>query len=329
MNVIKLFPTLTTSSILAFSILLPVSAQVIPDGTTSTTVDVDGTINDGDRAGGNLFHSFQEFSVPDGGRAFFNNSLDIINIFSRVTGGNISSINGLLGANGTANLFLINPAGIIFGENARLSIGGSFFGSTADSIVFSDGEFSALDPDNPPLLTINAPIGLNFRDNPGDLVNQSVAEDVGLEVNAGETLALVGGNIDSEGGQITAPGANVWLGGLSAAGTVSIIDNFDLSVPDGIARADISFSDGATVNTAGDNGGGITVIGNSITLREVSQLFGGIEENAGFEGAEAGDINVNATGAVNLSGESNIQNRLNEGATGNSGDINVTAQSQC
>ena len=106
------------------------TAQVIPDGTTSTTVDVDGTINDGNRAGGNLFHSFQEFSVPDGGRAFFNNALDIVNIFSRVTGGNISDINGLLGANGTANLFLLNPAGIIFGENARLDIGGSFFCTT-------------------------------------------------------------------------------------------------------------------------------------------------------------------------------------------------------
>ena len=199
MTVIKLFPIFSTSSILAFSFLLPVSAQVIPDGTTSTTVDVDGTINNGDRAGGNLFHSFQEFSVPDGGRAFFNNAADIVNIFSRVTGGNISDINGLLGANGTANLFLINPAGIIFGPNARLSIGGSFFGSTADSIVFSDGEFSALDADNPPLLTINAPLGLNFRDNPGDIATtldstgQSLAN---LTVEQGQSINLVGGNIN-------------------------------------------------------------------------------------------------------------------------------------
>ena len=125
MTVIRLFSTVTTSSIFAFSCLIPVSAQVIPDGTTSTTVDVDGTINNGNQAGSNLFHSFQEFSVPTGGRAFFNNSVDIVNIFSRVTGGNISNIDGLLGANGTANLFLINPAGIIFGENARLSVGGS------------------------------------------------------------------------------------------------------------------------------------------------------------------------------------------------------------
>ena len=85
--------------------LNPATAQITPDGTTNTTVDVSGndfTIEQGNRAGGNLFHSFGEFSVPNGGSAFFNNAADIVNIFSRVTGGNISTIDGLLSANGTA-----------------------------------------------------------------------------------------------------------------------------------------------------------------------------------------------------------------------------------
>ena len=139
-------------SILPFAIfgcLIPLTAeaQISADGTTSTTVNQNGsdfTIDQGDRIGDNLFHSFNEFSVPTLGSAAFNNAGDIANIFSRVTGSNISSIDGLISANGAANLFLINPNGIIFGENARLDLGGSFFASTADSLLFEgDAEFSA------------------------------------------------------------------------------------------------------------------------------------------------------------------------------------------
>lgn len=166
-------------------------AQVTPDGTTNTTVNPDGnnfTIENGDRAGGNLFHSFDQFSVTNGGSAVFNNETDISNIFSRVTGGNISNIDGLIQANGNASLFLINPAGIIFGEGARLDIGGSFYGSSASSILFEDGEFSATDLDNQPLLTVNAPIGLNFRDNPGSIEVEGTENS---NLGASPNIALV------------------------------------------------------------------------------------------------------------------------------------------
>ena len=162
-----------------FSItVLPTQAQITPDNTLSTKVDSDGNVSEitgGQTRGDNLFHSFEEFSVPSG-EAFFNNASDISNIFSRVTGGNISNIDGLIRANGNASLFLINPNGIIFGENASLDIGGSFFSSTADGIVFADSEFRARDIDSP-LLTINAPIGVNLGANPGTIVNRSISKD--------------------------------------------------------------------------------------------------------------------------------------------------------
>lgn len=141
-------------------------AQVTSDGTVNTQVNQNGNVAEitgGETRGGNLFHSFQDFSVGTNETASFLNSNDIANIFSRVTGGNISNIDGLIRSNGSANLFLINPAGILFGENARLDVGGSFYGSSASSILFEEGEFSATDLDNPPVLTINAPIGLNLR----------------------------------------------------------------------------------------------------------------------------------------------------------------------
>ncbi|MEO0935536.1 MAG: filamentous hemagglutinin N-terminal domain-containing protein, partial [Cyanobacteria bacterium J06641_2] len=150
-----------------------VNAQVVEDGTLPTRVQTTDnlnfnidSINNQNRVGGNLFHSFKEFSIPTGGSAIFNNSTDVVNIINRVTGGNISNIDGLIKASGNANLFLINPAGIVFGKNARLDIGGSFFGSTAESIKFADDiEFSAIDITTKPLLTINVPLGLQMGSN--------------------------------------------------------------------------------------------------------------------------------------------------------------------
>jgi filamentous hemagglutinin family protein len=150
------------------------SAQLIPDATlgnessvVTPNVDINSLASDridsGATRGTNLFHSFGQFNVGEGRGVYFSNPTGIERILTRVTGGNSSNILGTLGVLGNADLFLINPNGIIFGSNARLDVRGSFIAGTASSIKFADGlEFSATNPQAPPLLTINIPLGLQY-----------------------------------------------------------------------------------------------------------------------------------------------------------------------
>ena len=310
-------------------------AQVTSDDTVNTQVTTDGNVAEitgGETRGDNLFHSFQDFSVPTNNEAFFNNANDIANIFSRVTGGNISNIDGLIRANGSANLFLVNPNGILFGENASLAIGGSFYGSTADSVLFEDGEYSATDLDSPPLLTINAPIGLNLRDEPEQIINRSVVQDnaeetIGLEVSPRNNLTLVGGDINLEGGNLTATGGRIELGGLSQAGTVTFNDNGSLNFPTDVARADVTLSNAAEVNVTGTGGGDIAINARNLTLEAEefgeSRIGAGISEDSTNSGAQAGDITIDAINNVTVE-NSVIANQVESSASGSGGDVTIT-----
>ncbi|MDZ8260114.1 filamentous hemagglutinin N-terminal domain-containing protein [Nostoc sp. ChiQUE01b] len=217
-----------------------IAQQITPDGTltTNSQVKMQGNITiieGGTRAGNNLFHSFEQFSIPTGITADFQNPTDIQNIISRVTGKSISNIDGILKTNGAANLFLINPNGIIFGSNASLNIGGSFVASTASSLNFADGtKFSATDPRTTPLLTVSVPIGLQFGATAAFIRNQSQAKSsestitnilnqpVGLQVKLGKTLALVGGDITLEGGNLTATSGQIELGSVAPSSLVNL-----------------------------------------------------------------------------------------------------------
>lgn len=278
-------------------------AQVTPDNTVDTTVNQNGNVAEitgGQTRGDNLFHSFQDFSVPTGNEAHFNNADTIKNIFSRVTGGNVSNIDGLIQAQGSASLFLVNPAGIIFGENASLNIGGSFIGSSADSILFPDDiSFSASDTQAEPILTVNAPIGLGFRDNPGDIVNRSVANNfTGLTVPANETIALVGGNIEFDGGFIITPGSRIEIGSVADNSTVSLsqIDSgWSIGYEETIDFQDISFAN-AFVYGSGANTGDVVVRGRNVAVTKGSQV--GILSSAG----EAGNLTLIASESLEISG---------------------------
>ena len=325
--------------------------QVAPDATLPlnsavTSVGNNFTITGGTQVGSNLFHSFSQFSVPTNGQAFFNNALSVQNIISRVTGLSPSNIDGILRANGTANLFLLNPNGIIFGPNASLNVGGSFVGTTANAIQFgTQGFFSASVPNAPsPLLTVNPSALLFNQIAAASIQNNSVAS---LSVPDGQSLLLVGGDINMNGGRLNAFGGRVELGGLAGTGTVGLqvnSNNLSLSFPDGVARGDVSLTNGAIVDVRAANGGSIAlnntvpsgatgkagdirITTGSLTVRDGARL------DASTNGSgDAGNVTITAGDTVSFDGVGNSGaslafSNVGSGAAGKGGDININTGS--
>jgi len=253
----------------------------------------------------------------------------VSNIFSRVTGGSASSIDGILKANGTANLFLLNPNGIIFGQNASLSIGGSFVGTTANAIGFGTlGTFSASTLNNPSVLTVN-PNSFLFN----QIAAQSVNSQANLQVSTGNSLLLLGGNVSldgSNGGQILAPGGRVELGGLAGTGTVGLNVNetiLSLTFPVGVPRANVSLNNGVIVNVRAGGGGSIAVNANNLNMFGGSKLRAGIAENSGLASSQGGDIDVDVTDAITFDNGSRTENTVQENGTGNAGNVFISTKS--
>jgi filamentous hemagglutinin family protein len=181
-------------------------AQITPDATlggegslVTPNVNVRGLpadrIDGGAARGASLFHSFSQFNIFEGQRVYFANPSGIENILTRVTGSNISHILGTLGVDGSASLFLLNPNGIIFGPNAQLDIAGSFLASTAESVVFSNGfEFTAKNPQAPPLLTVSVPLGVQYGTNHSAATIANVGK-----LAVGQNLTLAADKLDLQG----------------------------------------------------------------------------------------------------------------------------------
>ena len=297
---------------------LPANSLVTPQG---NTIKIDG----GTTAGSNLFHSFSQFSVPTGTTALFNNGVGVENIFSRVTGQEISHIDGILKANGTANLFLLNPKGIIFSPNASLELGGSFIGTTANAIRFGEqGSFSATFTNHPSLLTVTPSAFLFNQIAAGSITNQAT-----LQVPNGSSLLLVGGNVNLNGGRLMASGGRVELGSLVGTGTLTLAiqeGNFSLYFPSEGERGNVSLHNSAEVNVRANNGGSIAINARDFDMSGASVLRAGILSSSMLSSVVAGNVDVNTTKSVYLTENSFISNAVLAGGKGNSGDINITTR---
>jgi filamentous hemagglutinin family protein len=303
-------------------------AGALPGPNYAITADL------GRQVGGNLFHSFGQFSINTGESATFSGPNSVSNIIGRVTGGNVSFIDGALRSTiPGANLYLLNPAGVLFGEHAQLDVPGSFHGSTADYLRLSDGgRFDARTPGNS-VLTVAPVEAFGFLgDAPGRIdINGSF-----LQVPEGQTLSLIGGDITLTNATLYAPAGRINLASVGSAGEV-IPTDADLAMP-GFGRLGtltmerdptverIKMDRGgplgerplADLDTSGEGGGAIFIRG--------EQWFSqGGRVYADTYGAQAGqDINILVSDAVTLQSGGAI--RAFTLAEGDAGSVTISAR---
>ena len=207
--------------------LLPLAARSQPvfpanDGTNTVVkseqnrTDISGGQLSGN--GANLFHSFSQFNLSEGQIANFLTNPNIQNILGRISGGDVSVINGLISiSGGNSNLFLMNPAGIVFGQNARLNVPGSFFATTATGIGFGDRWFNSAGINDYQALVGN-PNQFNFNNSQvGTIVNAG-----NLAVGSGQSLTLLGGTIINTG-QLSAPNGQITVAAVQGENAATVI----------------------------------------------------------------------------------------------------------
>lgn len=217
------FTSLVTGEIGLFTPSQTATAQITPaaDG-TNTQITPNGNqfnIQGGQKSGDgtNLFHSFQQFGLTQGQTANFISNPNIRNILGRVVGGDASLINGIIQVTGgNVNLFLMNPAGIVFGANSSLNIPGSFTATTATGIGFGNNWFSAVGTNNYTDLVGNPNTFAFTNLQPGGIINLG-----NLAVNQGQNISLLGGTVLSAG-QLAAPGGNIMVAAVPGQSLVRI-----------------------------------------------------------------------------------------------------------
>ncbi|HEY9825499.1 MAG TPA: filamentous hemagglutinin N-terminal domain-containing protein [Stenomitos sp.] len=316
--------TLAILTLIAIGILnyeIEVNAKIIPDKTLRKEASKVSKKNNrfiidgGAKRGSSLFHSFLKFSILKGMNAQFLDPINVDNIFVRVTGNSSSKIAGKLGVKGSANLFFMNPNGIIFTKSSNLNINGSFLATTADSILFPNNFiYSSVNPKPVSLIKIGLPIGFNVSrgqiivrgkghnlyqgGNPFTPIFPIGSLNNGLTISSGNTFGLLASNIIFDNGVVTAPSGNIRIGAVSD-GEVGINFNksgFQLDYLKVNVFGDIKLSKFSLIGSSGTENGNINIYADNINLKDFSLIY-----NSNIGVGDFGDIKINATGMVKVS----------------------------
>lgn len=304
-----------------------IQAQIITDGSVGAQITLDGTdvvIDEilGTRSGNNLFHSFQTFNIDDGGIATFTGASDIQNVISRVTGGEVSNIQGVLRSEiGAADFYFVNPAGVMFGSGGSVDVPASFHLSTANELIFSDQSvFSAIDPASSSLSTASPEAFGFLGGRSGDIVidgarmqftdesrvslaatNIFIIGDPEIERSSRPRIEVAGGEVNLVA--IGSGVAEVSLDGVGAlpaenTGGNLVIENGVVRVDEGgghirLFARNIDLS-GDNVHAVNDNdsarGGDVSVVADRLLITDSGNIFSDAE-SAG----PAGNVSVTVT----------------------------------
>lgn len=277
--------------------------------------------------GGNLFHSFGDFGVPTNNVAnFLNDSgLPTSNILSRVTGGNSSNILGTIQTEGfgNANLFLMNPAGIVFGPNASLNVGGSTHFTTADYLRLSDGvQFTALPSPQDALLSVAPVAAFGFLDsNPASITVQENIENV-LTVSDAQTLSLVGGDI-TIGRGANAPAGQIVLASVASPGEM-LIGTYDsaphINEQTFTTMGNITLSEGVALNVSEDAAGSVIIRGGQLMMTNATISA----DTVGSDASPMG-IDIDVTGDVSISTVDGPALTARTSGVGNAGEVKLAS----
>jgi filamentous hemagglutinin family protein len=314
-------------------------AQIALDGTLGPSGPLQGPnfaieANHGRQVGTNLFHSFDTFNLNQNQSATFTGPNSITHVISRVTGGTASQIDGVLASKiPEADFYFINPAGVMFGENARLDVQGSFHASTADYLrLGNDGRFAATHPENS-FLTIAPPSAFGFLDEtPPAALSKTQSF---LEVPEGKTLSFISGDItledhhwtEQENAGLSAPDGHIYLISVASSGEVPVDDPATLSDNAFKHFGTLKITDvpttknnerrKANVDTSGNAGGGNIYIRGGQIVMENAYVW------ADTKDANGQGLTIKATDDFLAKG-ARITTEVY--GTGDGGDINVTAK---
>ncbi len=311
----------------AFFAVGPARADVVRDGrvgsagpgAVATEAGASGGLrylireSDGQRAGQNLFHSFSRMNLTSNETAVYQGDAGIRNLVTTITGGR-SSIDGKIQSEiPGANLFLVNPDGVVFGEHATVDLSGALSVSTANQLIFSNGDVMATSGAPPAILSVADPVGFGFLDAPAAIS----IEGSRIELVRDQALDLVGGDLelsgrrsDDGGGVVSVPSGRIDLVSLASAGQV-FLEAQGVRIVGNPGFGDVSITDDVVVSTSGLNisnpnagfffeptpgSGPISVTANDLTIRDAQVRTMTVTSE------DAGDMTIDLTGALTIEG---------------------------